>query len=343
MCVEPMLLSPMACTPRSAVCRMASNEDTTVTVHYTAPLPVPLKHGEYVGFLADPTLADPSLPQLFDSRVEREVRVQNARGRAFQMPSHGFELRRWPTKVPDFEDSAAVVEAYSREAEALVSAVMHDSGIRGVRAIVVWDICMRSSGLVNEFQVGAADAQAAGRTLDRLAPVPLAHTDFFSPQDVYRRLHKRWTTPTDTLSTFMRADFAAAGLSQESDLQRSLSSRVVALNVWRSIDRHHPVRRCPLILCDPSSLSPAKELVPFQIHCPDVSFAEAHVLADGASAHRWYLYPHMDYDECLLFVTGDTSGLWPAVPHTSVEDPRTTSSDPPRTSIEARVFVIFDD
>ena len=85
--------------------------------------------------------------------------------------------------------------------------------------------------------------------------------------------------------------------------------------------------------------------MPFQIVCPDVAFAEAHILADDSSAHRWYAYPEMRDDECLVFVSGDTAehAAWPAVPHTSFDDPRTTADDPPRRSIEARVFVLFDE
>ena len=120
---------------------------------------------------------------------------------------------------------------------------------------------------------------------------------------------------------------------------------MLSVNVWRSIDRRNPVRRCPLGLCDPASLArPAEELVPFEIVCPDAAFAEAHVLVNGCAEHRWVFYPEMRDDECLVFVSGDTAGRrgWPAVPHTSFDDPRTTASDPPRRSIEARVFVLFE-
>lgn len=248
--------------------------------------------------------------------------------------------------VHDFEDSTAVVRDYVPEMEALVLKAMRANGAQGIHAVIVWDLCLRSSELVNEFQqvaVAAADSHAAGQRLDRLAPVPLAHIDFFGAADVYRRLQQRWEMPTDTLSTFMRADFVSHGLSTEADLRRCLGSRVVSVNVWRSIDRREPVRRNPLALCDPGSLrAPQSELVPFEIVCPDTAFAEAHLLAAHASSHRWYIYPQMAHDECLLFVSGDTAGRWPAAPHTSVDDPRTTAHDPPRNSIEARVFVIFD-
>jgi hypothetical protein len=47
-------------------------------------------------------------------------------------------------------------------------------------------------------------------------------------------------------------------------------------------------------------------------------------------------------DECLLFVSGDTAGLWPSVPHASFALPHTSAIEhPPRRSIEARVFVLF--
>ena len=200
--------------------------------------------------------------------------------------------------------------------------------------------CMHMSEPV---AVQAAGKQSAGRTLDRLAPVSLVHADFYSAKDVYRRLRQRWEMPTDTLSTFMRADFAKKGLAATAEFERCMSCRVVGVNVWRSIDAEQPVRRCPLALCDPTSLTLPDEVVPFQICCPDVEFSEAHLLADGASAHRWYYYPQLRHDECLLFITGDTAGLLPAVPHTSFDDPRTSATDPPRRSIEARVFVIFDE
>lgn len=310
-------------------------------LHYTSRLQSGLKHGEYVGFTSDPVLSDPALPRLVDSRVAREVNVQNARTAAqpFILARHGFEIRRWPTRVRDFADSAAVLQQYVPEMESLVGRAVRASGAHGIRAVVVWDLCLRSSDLVNEFQVAvqAADAQVAGSTLDRLAPVPLVHADFFSPRDVYRRLRQRMTRPTDTLSTFMSADFLSAP-----DLERCMAARVMSVNVWRSVDAHHPVRRCPLALCDPRSLQ-ADELVPFEIHCPDVSFAEAHVLADGADAHEWYHFPEMRQEECLVFVSGDTAGSWPAAPHSSFDDPRFTDADPPRRSIEARVFVIFDE
>ena len=69
------------------------------TVHYTARIPDDLKHGEWVGWPFDPTLADRSLPQLVDARVPRKVLLRSARTKDFSIRRHGFELRHWPTQV----------------------------------------------------------------------------------------------------------------------------------------------------------------------------------------------------------------------------------------------------
>ena len=45
------------------------------TVHYTARIPDDLKHGEWVGWPFDPTLADRSVPQLVDAHHLLRLRV----------------------------------------------------------------------------------------------------------------------------------------------------------------------------------------------------------------------------------------------------------------------------
>ena len=83
--------------------------------------------------------------------------------------------------------------------------------------------------------------------------------------------------------------------------------------------------------------------MPFRIHCPDVQLEETHVLPTRAEEHEWFYFDAMTHDECLVFVSGDTDGSWPAVPHTSFADAeRALEDDPPRRSIEARVFVLFE-
>lgn len=331
---------------------MVASDAQRAVLYYTAPLTQPrVKHGEHVGF-EDASLRD----TLVDNRVACQVSMENARKHSFALSPHGFELRKWPTSVANFADSAAVLQQYVPEMETLVADAMRANGFSGVHAVVLWDICLRDSTLTNELQTATAKP---GCELDLLAPVSLVHADFYDADSLTRRLRERWTTSTDTLSSYMRADFESKGLSR-CDMERwcgnaATRGRVLSVNVWRCIDIEQPVRRCPLAVCDPASLNVAEEQVPFVIRCPDVELTEAHFLspergrgAEGAesaavegSQHRWYSFPEMVHDECLLFLSGDTEGSVTAVPHTSFEDPRTQPHDPPRRSIEARVFVLF--
>ena len=80
----------------------------------------------------------------------------------------------------------------------------------GLRAVLVWDLCLRDSTLTNELQE-PGNAAEAGAALDRLAPVPLVHADCFDGAAVRARLRQRWERRTDTLSSFLGADFAAKG------------------------------------------------------------------------------------------------------------------------------------
>ena len=285
-----------------------------------------------MGFTTEPH------PPLVDKRLSRSVLMRDARAQPFRLSTSGFEMRRWPTKVHDFQDTSTVKRKYRREVEALVLEAIAGSN---ASAAVVWDLCLRDSGLSNELQVAndADDGDDGG--LDLLAPVPLVHVDFYSADDVYQRLSQRAERPTDTLSSYMPTAWDEHGLAP-TDIRRHVEAgrRVVSLNVWRSIDASHPIERDALALCDPRSVR-VDDRVPFMLRCPDVEFSEAHVLADHAAEHAWYCYPRMTHDECLLFVSGDTAERWPSVPHTSFAG--NSAEARPRRSIEARVFVLFDD
>ena len=337
-------MSPRAAR-RLTLAALAAGAGATelVTLHYTPALTVPAsRHGEYVGFTACPREADPALPELLDVREPRRATIRNARKEGFSLVRDGFELRRWPSAVADFyADPSTVLRTYAPEMEALVAEALGEAR-DNVRAVVLWDLCLRNSELTHELQqADMGDGDDAAPPLDLLAPVPLVHADFFSPRDVRRRLHDRCTRPTDTLSSCFSMDLGAHGLDA-ADVRAHArgGGRVASVNVWRSVDRAAPIKRSPLALCHPRSIG-AAERVPFAIHCPDVELVEAHVSPDRAAQHEWFSYPEMRHDECLLFVSGDTAEQWPAVPHTAYTSPSATAHDPPRRSIEARLFVLF--
>lgn len=310
-----------------------------VSLHYTGSIHDHAKRGVYVGYKRH-ELEDnaSSLPELVDvPRVMRTVNIGDARTRSFCLARDGFQLIRRRSAVHDFVDTREVLLQYVPEMRSVAADAV---GVCGSR-VIVWDLCLRDSDLNDELQQASDDEDAGARAaLDQLAPVPLVHVDFHGPRDVYRRLRQRCDTSTDTLSSCMAADF---GELTRADVHRHVhaGARVVSLNVWRSTDRMQPIRRDPLAICHPKSV-PESERLPFAIMCPDVTLVEAHVAAANARAHDWWHFPAMTADECLIFVSGDTHAKWPAVPHTSFAHPATQPDDPPRKSIEARVFVLFE-
>ena len=60
-------------------------------------------------------------------------------------------------------------------------------------------------------------------------------------------------------------------------------------------------------------------------------------------AHRWIYYRDMRPDEVLIFRGYDNGATWRAgVPHSAFDDPSCPPGAPPRVSIEARVYAIYD-
>ena len=59
--------------------------------------------------------------------------------------------------------------------------------------------------------------------------------------------------------------------------------------------------------------------------------------------HKWYYYPKMAKDECLVFKVYDKKEDGPRfVFHTAFDDPSSPPNAPPRKSIEVRTIAFFD-
>ena len=69
---------------------------------------------------------------------------------------------------------------------------------------------------------------------------------------------------------------------------------------------------------------------------------EAYLLMHNP-AHRWLYYRDMRPDELLIFRGYGNEPTWRAgVPHSAFDDPSCPPGAPPRVSIEARVYAIYD-
>lgn len=118
-----------------------------------------------------------------------------------------------------------------------------------------------------------------------------------------------------------------------------LGQRFAIVNVWRSI--RGSVRNSPLALCDASTLG-APDLVAAERRAVD-RIGELE-LVSWNPGHRWYYYPDMAEQECLLIKTFDsaTDGRATRCVHTAFTNPMAPADAPPRESIESRMFVFFD-
>ncbi len=119
------------------------------------------------------------------------------------------------------------------------------------------------------------------------------------------------------------------------------AGRYAFINVWRSIDSKHAVARSPLAVCDEASVDP-DEKFKYELRFPDRT-GETYSLRHSEK-HKWYWYPGMSHDECLVFKCFDKrKDSTRFTFHTAFDDPSTTEASPPRQSIEVRTIAFFDE
>jgi len=162
------------------------------------------------------------------------------------------------------------------------------------------------------------------------APVPRVHCDY-TADGAPRRLMQMGDAG---IWSYMRKRVLTPA-----DFEDLASRRFAFINVWRSI-ADDPVQRSPLAVCDTNSV-PRDDFFLYELIFP-------HRVGENYSlkfneAHKWYYYPRMTKDECLIFKVYDKTEKGPRfVFHTAFDDPQTTPSSPPRQSIEIRSVAFFD-
>ena len=181
---------------------------------------------------------------------------------------------------------------------------------------------------IRETGVKNLNAAAGGAA----APVPRVHCDYthegaprrlrqLGERGIFSHLKKRQMTTEEV-------DALAAG-------------RYAFINVWRSIDKENAVARSPLAVCDEASVDP-DEKFKYELRFPDRT-GETYSLRHSEK-HKWYWYPAMTHDECLVFKCFDKrKDSTRFTFHTAFDDPSTTEASPPRQSIEVRTIAFFDD
>ena len=121
--------------------------------------------------------------------------------------------------------------------------------------------------------------------------------------------------------------------------------RLVGYNVWRVVSQ--PPQDVPLAVCDARSVAREDLLAADGVYDQGGDPSkwtelEAYVVHHNP-AHRWLYYRDMRPDEALIFRGYGNEPVWRAgVPHSAFDDPSCPPGAPPRVSIEARVYAIYD-
>mmetsp|Transcript_55367 Transcript_55367/g.177598 ORF Transcript_55367/g.177598 Transcript_55367/m.177598 type:complete len:579 (+) Transcript_55367:50-1786(+) len=281
----------------------------TVQLNYQQP-PLPGKTtGRYIN---QPDKGD------VEDRVEpASTLMHDARGLTPEatLESHGFALRTWPTSVRDFQDDKEVVQTYYEEMIELVKRAS------GASRVYVFDHTLRETGATS------LNAEEGGKA----APVPRVHCDYtaagaprrlqqLGEKGIFSRVKRRLLAPAEV-------DALANG-------------RFAFINVWRSISDESPVQQLPLAVCDENTVRPSDRFL-YELRFPDRT-GENYSL-QFSEEHKWYYYPEMVKDECLIFKVYDKKESGPRfVFHTAFTDPRTPPGAPPRRSLEVRTIAFFE-
>ena len=239
----------------------------------------------------------------FETEV-RETPIHDMRSAvdSLSLDTTGFVLLRSPTSVDDLYDDAAVSADYENE---LIELLRRETG---ADRAAVFDYTRRSDSVR-----GACNPDG------QRGPASRVHVDYTIDSGPKRA--------RDALGAKDFDDVMAAG------------GRVVQINIWRPIVG--PVQRAPLALADAQSIAPRQLVATDQVF-PD-RVGEIYQVA-YAPDQRWYWAPQMERDEVLLIKGWDSldDGRARFTPHGAFTLPGQDPDAPPRESIEARSYVIFD-
>mmetsp|Transcript_24908 Transcript_24908/g.80598 ORF Transcript_24908/g.80598 Transcript_24908/m.80598 type:complete len:579 (+) Transcript_24908:79-1815(+) len=258
---------------------------------------------------------------VMDEFEPSEVEIRDAREWGETFHSKGFECRVWPTQVKDFTDTEEVREKYYAEMQELLEATS------GAAKVFVFDHTIREAGASS---LNTDDPTKAAATVARV------HTDY-TARGAPRRLEQ-----------LVRGDEAIWDGNRRVTLGKSyLNADYAFINVWRSIDKENLVYQRPMAFLDEDSVDEASDVMTYELRFPKRT-GETYALR-FRDTHRWYYYPRMSQEECVVFkgfdrrktVAGGEKKNPRFVYHTAFDDPTVNESAPPRKSIEVRMVAFF--
>jgi len=216
--------------------------------------------------------------------------------------TYGFEVHSCPSICKDFRDNPEVLRVYYREMRKLIRMVT------GAKQVIVFDHVVRTDPI---FRVHSDYTEESAASV----------VQHVAEKGIYSQKHARLLPKADVDSLF--------------------AQHFALFNVWRNIS-NEPVKNFPLALCDARSVSDSDRLY-YEIIQPIYSDREVENFSLRMNpSHKWYYYPGLTKDECLVFRQHDSLNpeLKPVF-HTAVDDCDAVSDSPLRESIEARALLFF--
>lgn len=240
----------------------------------------------------------------------RRVAITNARSLADAptLEREGLTIASHRSAIRDFRDADEVRAKYPRELERLIVELTG-----AVRAKV-----LGGGGLVRY-----TERSPYYKTGMNTQPARFPHVDF-TPS----------TSPGLSANVF--------GSTPE---PLKPGQRLVGYNVWRVVSE--PPQDVPLAVVDSRTVARADLMPADGVYDQGDDPAkwpvlEAYVLRHNPG-HRWLYYRDMRPDEALIFRGYGNEPVWRAgVPHSAFDDPTCPAGAPPRVSIEARVYAVYD-
>ena len=216
----------------------------------------------------------------------------------------GIALVPFTSAVKDFHDRDEVKRVYGGELTELIRS---------------------ATGAQHAFGFGIAHPRYSGRYSEAPPggrPAPLAHVDVTMETAPGIGRNRAYSCPPEVLKP---------------------GQRLVGYNVWRVLSE--PPHDIPLAVCDQQSVAWSDLVKADGVYGRGENEwrSEAYLVKHNP-AHRWIYFSGMTPGDAMIFRSYESNDAgYPGVPHGAIVDPTCPASAPGRISVEARVYVVFDE
>ena len=236
-----------------------------------------------------------------DKNVSIEDLRNNFQSKKYSLDINGFEFCKFESNNKDFYNHDEVVKVYQSELESFFKSKY------SAKEVYVFDYTRRS-----DDNKGAKNPDGLRLPADR---VHADYTDLSGPQRAKEVMGE------DKFNNIVNN-----------------GDRIMQLNVWKPING--PIKRSPLAFADALSI-PKSDLVATDQLFPNRTGEIYHLFY--SKKHQWYWVSNMTDNEILLLKGWDSieDGRAKYTPHGAFILPDQLETDPPRESIEARIFLVL--